>query len=78
MGRNLEGLGKFKSWAAEVAIAQQVPVVPCYLYGTTRGQFGPKQLIIGEPKLPHEDAINFTGTLRSAVLNLKPDIEKDE
>jgi len=78
MGRNPEGLGEFKSWAAEVAIAQQVPVVPCYLYGTTRGQFGAKQLIVGEPILPQEDVINFTKSLRSAVLNLNPDIEKGE
>jgi len=72
MGRNPEGLGAFKTWAAEVALAAGTPVIPCYLYGTTRGETGRKQLFAGPAMMPHGDSVVFTQKLREAVLSLKP------
>lgn len=48
MGRFPEGLGMFETWAAEVAVNQGTKVLPCYIYGTTRGHTGPVQLRVGE------------------------------
>lgn len=49
MGRNPEAMGPFKTWAAEAALTSNVPIVPCYLYGTTRHHDGPSRLSIGRP-----------------------------
>ena len=72
MGRFPDGLGEFKTWAAEVAIANRVPLLPCYLHGTTRGHSGPPRLIVGE-LLPGEgEAGALTAQLRRAILALAP------
>ena len=73
MGRNPEGMGEFKTWAAEVAIAQQVPVIPCYLYGTTQGHTGPKKLIVGEAITPLGNAEELTEVFHETILGLKPE-----
>lgn len=49
MGRVSDGLGEFKTWAAEVAIASQARVIPLYLYGTTKGHGSHKRLMVGDP-----------------------------
>lgn len=72
MGRNTDRLGEFKTWAAEVALAGGVPLLPCYLYGTTRGHDGPPKLIVGEELAPVGDAESLTGRLRQAILALAP------
>ncbi len=72
MGRFPEGLGDFKSWAAEVALANGVPLLPCYLFGTTRGQEGPPRLFVGEELAPEGDAETLTRRLRRAILALAP------
>ncbi len=61
MGRNPDGLGDFKTWAAEVALAKQVPIVPCYIYGTTRGHRGPAQLRFGPPLNPRNSTLEAAG-----------------
>ncbi len=72
MGRFAEGLGEFKTWAAETALANGVPLLPCYLYGTTHGHEGPPRLIVGE-ELPAEgDAGSLTDHLRQAIIALAP------
>jgi 1-acyl-sn-glycerol-3-phosphate acyltransferase len=73
MGRNPEGLGEFQTWAAEVALAGRAPVLPCYLYGTTRGHAGPPRLIVGEELEPSGDAAGLTQRLREAVASLAPE-----
>jgi 1-acyl-sn-glycerol-3-phosphate acyltransferase len=72
MGRNASGLGDFKPWAAEVALAAGVPLLPCYLYGTTRGHVGPPKLVVGEELAPEGDADALTRRLRRAILALAP------
>jgi len=76
MGRNPDGLGAFKTWAAEVALAHGAEAVPCYLYGTTAGQEGPKRLIAGPPVLPEGGAEDLTEEYRRAILGLKPEREE--
>ncbi len=65
-------LGEFQTWAAEVALAGGVPLLPCYLYGTTRGQEGPPRLFVGEAIAPEGGADSLTGRLRQAILALAP------
>ena len=77
MGRNAEGLGEFKTWAADVALAQQVPVIPCYLYGTTAGQSGKKRLRVGMPIKPQGSPETLTQHFRESILRLKPKEERD-
>lgn len=72
MGRFPDGLGDFKTWAAEVALANDVPLLPCYLYGTTRGQDGPPKLIVGEELSAVGDPEAVTDRLRRAILALAP------
>ena len=52
--------------------ASRVPLLPCYLYGTTRGQVGPPRLIVGEELSPEGDAETLTDRLRRAILALQP------
>jgi len=78
MGRNPGGLGEFKTWAAEVAIAQKVPVIPCYLYGTTQGQAGPRRLCVGSAIYPRGNAIELTEEFRKTILNLMPENGKGQ
>jgi len=73
MGRYPDRMGAFKTWAAEAALSRSVPVIPCYLYGTTKGQNGPKRLIVGSSLSPVGTAVSFTETMRDAVLRLKPE-----
>ncbi|MEM7585954.1 MAG: 1-acyl-sn-glycerol-3-phosphate acyltransferase [Acidobacteriota bacterium] len=72
MGRFPEALGEFKTWAAEVALAHRVPLLPCYLYGTTRGQRGAPRLVVGEPLEPSGDPVDLTRRLREAIVALAP------
>ncbi len=72
MGRFPDGLGEFKTWAAEAALAAGAPLLPCYLYGTTRGQSGPPRLYVGEELAPEGDAGSLTRRLRRAILALAP------
>ncbi len=72
MGRFPDRLGDFKTWAAETALAAGVPLLPCYLYGTTGGQDGPPQLIVGQELAAEGDAESLTRRLRQAILALAP------
>ncbi len=72
MGRFPDALGDFKTWAAEVALASSVPLLPCYLHGTTRGHRGSPKLIIGEELAPEGAAEALTDRLRRAILALAP------
>ena len=72
MGRFPDGLGEFKTWAAEVALANGVPLLPCYLHGTTRGHDGPPQLIVGEELAAEGEAHTLTERLRQAIGALAP------
>ena len=67
MGRNPGGLGRFETWAAEAALASGAPLLPCYLYGTTRGHRGPPRLFVGEEIRPSGDPEALTGRLRRAI-----------
>lgn len=71
MGRNPAGMGEFRTWAAEVALASAAPILPCYLQGTLRGQ-GPPRLIVGEEMAPSGDAGSLTRRLHEAVDALAP------
>ncbi|NQT26513.1 1-acyl-sn-glycerol-3-phosphate acyltransferase [candidate division KSB1 bacterium] len=73
MGRNPDAMGPFQTWAAEVALAEKVQVIPCYLYGTTNGQSGKKRLIVGSPIEPQGNAESLTQMFRESILSLKPD-----
>jgi len=73
MGRHPDGMGEFRTWTAEAALSRSVPVFPCYLYGTTKGQDGPKRLFVGAPLSPAGTAESFTEVMRDAVLRLKPE-----
>ncbi|MCK5056073.1 MAG: 1-acyl-sn-glycerol-3-phosphate acyltransferase [Candidatus Aminicenantes bacterium] len=70
MGRNPEGLTEFKSWAAEVAIANRVPVIPCYMYGTTIGHKGKKRLIVGDIINPSGSPEELTRKFYEKIENL--------
>jgi len=72
MGRFAHRLGPFKTWAAEVALANDTPLQPCYLYGTTRGHRGAPQLIVGQELLPSGDAESLTTQLHQAISALAP------
>ena len=71
MGRNPGGMGRFRVWAAEIALEADVPVIPCYLYGTTDGQTPPKRLIVGEPIRPSGDKRTLTRHFRETLESLK-------
>ena len=73
MGRFPDGLGDFETWAAEVALENQAPLLPCYLYGTTRGHSGPPRLMVGEELAPEGDAGALTDRLRREILALAPE-----
>jgi 1-acyl-sn-glycerol-3-phosphate acyltransferase len=72
MGRYAEGLGPFKTWAAEVALATGTSILPCYLYGTTSGHHGAPRLIVGEELRPSGDADTLTAQLRQTISALAP------
>ena len=72
MGRFPDGLGELRTWAAEVAIANRAPIVPCYLHGTTRGHDGPPLLVVGEELEPEGDPQALTDRLRREILALAP------
>ncbi len=67
MGRNPDGLGKFKTWAAEAALSSGAPLLPCYLYGTTRGHRGRPLLMVGQELEPFGDPKILTGHLRRQI-----------
>jgi 1-acyl-sn-glycerol-3-phosphate acyltransferase len=70
MGRNPSGMGEFSSWAAEVALQNRVPILPCYLYGTTEGHEGSPRLFVGETIAPGGDPESLTRRLRHAITEL--------
>lgn len=72
MGRFPDGLGELKTWAAEVALAHRAPILPCYLYGTTRGHHGPPRLVVGKELAPEGDPEALTRRLRRAIEALAP------
>lgn len=78
MGRFPEGLGEFRTWAAEVALASGAPLLPCYVYGTTRHQAGPPRLIVGQEMEPAGDVEGLTTEIRRAILALAPAGSKPE
>ncbi len=67
MGRNPEGLGAFQTWAAEVSLDNGVPLLPCYLHGTTRGHSGGVRLRVGDRIRPRGTAGELTARLREAI-----------
>lgn len=73
MGRRPAGLGAFETWAAEVALASGAPLLPCYLYGTTRGHRPPPRLHVGDEIVPAGDAAALTARLRRAIVELSPE-----
>jgi 1-acyl-sn-glycerol-3-phosphate acyltransferase len=78
MGRNPEGMGEFKTWAAEVALEHGVDAIPCYLYGTTRGQSGRKRLYVGKAIPPSGTPESLTEIYFNEIKSLKPnDLPKD-
>ena len=72
MGRFPDGLGELETWAAEAALAGGVPLLPCYLHGTTCGHEGPPRLYVGEELAAEGDAETLTQSLRRAILALAP------
>lgn len=72
MGRSPDGLGPFQTWAAEVALENEAALLPCYLYGTTRGQTGPVRLIVGGEIEPSGSPEDLTHRLRDAIAALAP------
>ena len=70
MGRNQQGMGTFKTWAAEVALQNQVSLLPCYLFGTTRGHIGAPRFIVGTEIKPQGDAETLTQTIRHQIIAL--------
>jgi 1-acyl-sn-glycerol-3-phosphate acyltransferase len=79
MGRNPDGLGEFSTWAAEVAIASDAPILPCYLEGTNRGHRATSRgrqrvrLIVGREFEPEGAAAAITARLRQAIVALAPE-----
>jgi 1-acyl-sn-glycerol-3-phosphate acyltransferase len=74
MGRNPDGLGDFSDWAAEVALASGAPLLPCYLFGTTRGQEGGVRLFVGREMRPEGGAVELTASLKRAIEQLAPEM----
>ncbi len=74
MGRNPAGMGRFETWAAEVALDSGATIVPCYLHGTTDGQTGAVRMVIGEhfTAAPSHDATSLTALLFERVRSLAP------
>ncbi len=70
MGRNPERLGSFKTWAAEVALQNQVSILPCYLFGTTSGHTGSPCLIVGSEIKPQGNADALTQSIRNQIATL--------
>ncbi len=77
MGRRPEGLGRFETWAAEVALDNQVPVLPCFLHGTGVGQRGPVKLVVGQELRLDGDPAAATAELRSAIAGLDPTVSPE-
>lgn len=71
MGRNPRGLSEFKQWAAEVALANRVPVIPCYLYGTSDGHEGKKRFFVGRAINPEGNPETLTRTFYDEIENLQ-------
>ncbi len=58
---------RFETWAAEAALASGVPLLPCYLYGTSRGHQGGPRLFVGQELEPFGDPETLTGHLRRQI-----------
>ena len=72
MGRFPEEMGPFQPWAAEVALAAGAPILPCYLFGTTRGQEGATRLFVGPEVRPEGEAGALTARLRRETAGTSP------
>jgi len=70
MGRNRDGLAEFKTWAAEVALTNRVPVIPCYIYGTTTGHSGKKRLLVGDVIEPSGNPEELTREFKKRIETL--------
>jgi len=68
-GRQIDGLGPFRPWVAELSIATGHPIVPAFIHGTTVGHTGPPWVAFGAP-VTGSDAPELTTTLREAITNL--------
>lgn len=71
MGRNPDGLGELRTWLAEVALASQVPILPCFIDGTGASPNRPA-LFVGERIPATGDALSLTEELRRAIGGLAP------
>jgi 1-acyl-sn-glycerol-3-phosphate acyltransferase len=71
MGRFPAELHEFKTWAAEVALNNRVPVIPCYIYGTSTGHKGKKKLFVGEAIEPAGDPESLTRRFFAEIENLQ-------
>ena len=71
MGRFPDGLGPFQTWAAHVAIENQVTLRTCYLYGTTKGHHGHPKLVVGPELEPRGNPETLTDRLRKEILTLE-------
>lgn len=73
-GRNPDGLGPFRPWAARASLEHEVPIVPAYLWGTTSGQEPPVRLSIGQMLRPSGDAEALTDRLRERIESLAEEL----
>ncbi len=78
MGRNPDGLGPFTSSLARVATTARVPVLPCYLYGTTRGHQGAPHLYVGASIEPATQVDTLTAEVRAAIEALRAESGADQ
>ena len=77
-GRRPDGLGSFSTWPAELALQAGVPLLPCYLYGTTRGHEGRVRLFVGHEIEPRGEATELTERLRRETSALEPTASRPE
>lgn len=67
MGRYPQGMAKFKTWAAEVVLHNNVSVVPCHITGTGRDPSRRIRLRVGPSFTPRGDRIQVTRELRHRI-----------
>jgi 1-acyl-sn-glycerol-3-phosphate acyltransferase len=72
MTRNPGGMGRFETWAAEVALAAGTPILPIFLHGTTLGHAHPARVYVGQRLDPTGTAVSLTESLHQAVQALQP------
>lgn len=80
MGRNAERMGEFRTWAAQAAIENGVPLLPAHLSGTgMKAKSGGSRRVtlrVGPPIPalggPDDDPTELTARLRRAIEGLAP------